>query len=348
MRGIRGLFRRPPAPGPGEVPRSVAIILDGNGRWAAARGLPVEAGHREGTRALRRTVEARDRPRHRVADRLRVLDGELAPAAAGGRLADGDLQRDDRPRAARPRRAGRADALHRPARPGAARSCRSGWRISSARPPTATRLQLWIAFDYGGRAELADAARAMIEAGVRADEVSEDVFAVYLYAPDMPDPDLVIRTSGELRMSNFLLWQLAYCGVLLLGDALARLRRGRPARGGRRVRGPAAAVRPAMSSFWSRILISIGGNPARALARLSRRLAALRARARRGALRAARAVLDDADAAAGRARRISRRDRDAARRGARRGGLGARGPVRDARVRLRVQGLRLSRGLGRA
>jgi undecaprenyl diphosphate synthase len=72
------------------------------------------------------------------------------------------------------------------------------------------RLQLWIAFDYGGRAELADAARGMIEAGVQADEVSEDVFAVYLYAPDMPDPDLVIRTSGELRMSNFLLWQLAY------------------------------------------------------------------------------------------------------------------------------------------
>jgi len=72
------------------------------------------------------------------------------------------------------------------------------------------RLQLWIAFDYGGRAELAHAARGMIEAGVLADEVSEDVFAVYLYAPEMPDPDLVIRTSGELRMSNFLLWQLAY------------------------------------------------------------------------------------------------------------------------------------------
>lgn len=71
-------------------------------------------------------------------------------------------------------------------------------------------LHLWIAFDYGGRAELADAARAMIAAGLRPEEVDEDVFAVYLYAPDMLDPDLVIRTSGELRMSNFLLWQLAY------------------------------------------------------------------------------------------------------------------------------------------
>jgi undecaprenyl diphosphate synthase len=81
------------------------------------------------------------------------------------------------------------------------------------------RLHLWIAFDYGGRAELADAARAMIAAGIRADEVDEDVFAVYLYAPDMPDPDLVIRTSGELRMSNFLLWQLAY-SELFFADTL--------------------------------------------------------------------------------------------------------------------------------
>ena len=85
-------------------------------------------------------------------------------------------------------------------------------RMAALEDETAGRdvLQLWIAFDYGGRAELADAARRMIEAGLSAEEVDEDVFAVYLYAPDMPDPDLVIRTSGELRMSNFLLWQLAY------------------------------------------------------------------------------------------------------------------------------------------
>ena len=82
--------------------------------------------------------------------------------------------------------------------------------VSSASVGVTVLGVVWIAFDYGGRAELADAARGMIEAGVRPDEVSEDVFAVYLYAPDMPDPDLVIRTSGELRMSNFLLWQLAY------------------------------------------------------------------------------------------------------------------------------------------
>jgi undecaprenyl diphosphate synthase len=78
------------------------------------------------------------------------------------------------------------------------------------------RLQLWIAFDYGGRAELADAARGMIAAGIGADEVDEDVLAVYLYAPDMPDPDLVIRTSGEQRISNFLLWQLAYSELVFV------------------------------------------------------------------------------------------------------------------------------------
>jgi undecaprenyl diphosphate synthase len=78
------------------------------------------------------------------------------------------------------------------------------------------RLQLWIAFDYGGRAELADAARGLIAAGIKADEVDEDVLAVYLYAPDMPDPDLVIRTSGEQRISNFLLWQLAYSELVFV------------------------------------------------------------------------------------------------------------------------------------
>jgi undecaprenyl diphosphate synthase len=78
------------------------------------------------------------------------------------------------------------------------------------------RLNLWIAFDYGGRAELADAAKAMIAAGLAPEEVDEDVLAVYLYAPEMPDPDLLIRTSGELRLSNFLLWQLAYAELVFV------------------------------------------------------------------------------------------------------------------------------------
>jgi len=210
LRGIRGLFRRRPAAvEPGEVPRSVAIILDGNGRWAEARGLPVEAGHREGTRALRRTVEAAIdlgiesltvyafstenwlRPPPEVDSLMEIfhetIDRELPDLAEQG---------------VRTRFIGRRDR--------APESLQE--RMAALEHETAGRdvLQLWIAFDYGGRAELAYAARRMIEAGLRAEEVDEDVFAVYLYAPDMPDPDLVIRTSGELRMSNFLLWQLAY------------------------------------------------------------------------------------------------------------------------------------------
>jgi undecaprenyl diphosphate synthase len=72
------------------------------------------------------------------------------------------------------------------------------------------RLQLWIAFDYGGRTELVEAARSIVAEGTRAEDVDEALLAAHLHAPEMPDPDLLIRTSGEHRISNFLLWQLAY------------------------------------------------------------------------------------------------------------------------------------------
>jgi undecaprenyl diphosphate synthase len=78
------------------------------------------------------------------------------------------------------------------------------------------RLNLWIAFDYGGRAELVEATRRLVEAGVEADEIDENLLRANLYAPDLPDPDLLIRTSGELRISNFLLWQLAYSELVFL------------------------------------------------------------------------------------------------------------------------------------
>ena len=79
-----------------------------------------------------------------------------------------------------------------------------------------TELRLWIAFDYGGRAEIVEAARKLVESGVEPREIDENVFAANLYAPDMPDPDLLIRTSGELRVSNFLLWQLAYTELVFV------------------------------------------------------------------------------------------------------------------------------------
>src|SRR4029450_9471076 len=110
---------------------------------------------------------------------------------------------------------------------------------------TRNRLELWIAFDYGGRSELAAAAKSIVAAGLTPEEIDDEVLAAHLYAPEMPEPDLLIRTSGELRISNFLLWQLAYAelgftdrlwpefGEGGLGGVLPRARRG-----GRRPRAP--------------------------------------------------------------------------------------------------------------
>ena len=78
------------------------------------------------------------------------------------------------------------------------------------------RMQLWVAFDYGGRAEIVDAVRRLVEDGVEARDVDEHAISSRLYAPEMPDPDLLIRTSGEERMSNFLLWQLAYTELVFV------------------------------------------------------------------------------------------------------------------------------------
>jgi undecaprenyl diphosphate synthase len=180
--------------------------MDGNGRWAKRRGLPVAEGHRAGTRALRRTVEAAielgleslavyafstenwQRSPEEVSDLMEIfsetIDRELPDLAAQG---------------VRVRFIGRRDR--------APDELREKMAAMEAETAANERLSLWIAFDYGGRAELVDAARRLAEDGV---EVSEDSLAARLYAPEMPDPDLVIRTSGEQRVSNFLLWQVAY------------------------------------------------------------------------------------------------------------------------------------------
>jgi undecaprenyl diphosphate synthase len=192
----------PPAP-------TVAIIMDGNGRWAAGHGLPVEAGHREGTRALRRTVEAAielgvvtlvvygfstenwSRPPDEVAALMEILgetiDRELPDLAKQGVRTRFIGRRDRLP----PDHMRRIDALER----------------STAHLDT---LDLWIAFDYGGRAELVEAARRIVSDGLRADEVDETALAARLYAPELPEIDLLIRTSGEFRLSNFMLWETAY------------------------------------------------------------------------------------------------------------------------------------------
>jgi len=208
---IRTLRQIRPAPEPPrpEVARAVAIVMDGNGRWARRRGLPIAAGHRAGTKALRRTVEAAidlgveslavyafstenwTRPGDEVEALMEIfaetIERELPDLAKEGVRARFVGRRDRAP----------AELLA---------------RMAALEEETAAneRLQLWIAFDYGGRAELAAAARRLVEDGVEPDDIDEEALAARLYEPDMPDPDLLIRTSGELRISNFLLWQLAY------------------------------------------------------------------------------------------------------------------------------------------
>ena len=214
IRTLRGVK---PAPEP-ELPsvaQTVAIVMDGNGRWARARRLPVAAGHRAGTRALRRTVEAAidlgvrtlivyafstenwTRPEDEVGALMEIfsetIDRELPDLVEQG---------------VRTRFVGRRDRASEELRRKMAELERSTAGNS--------RLDLWIALDYGGRAEIVEAARRLVESGVDPDDVDDAAFAAKLYAPDMPDPDLLIRTSGELRISNFLLWQLAYAELVFV------------------------------------------------------------------------------------------------------------------------------------
>jgi undecaprenyl diphosphate synthase len=215
VRGLlaRILGRREPPLEVGEGPDSVAIIMDGNSRWAAAKGLSVEAGHREGTRALRRTVEAAiDLNIRSLVVYAFSTENWLRPPAEVDSLMEifGETIRRELPDLAeqgvRTRFIGRRDRV--------SEDLRNQMEELEAQTAARDRLQLWIAFDYGGRAELAAAARRLVEAGLSPEEVDEDVLAAHLYAPELPEPDLLIRTSGELRISNFLLWQLAYAELV--------------------------------------------------------------------------------------------------------------------------------------
>ncbi|MDQ4081617.1 MAG: polyprenyl diphosphate synthase [Actinomycetota bacterium] len=189
--------------------------MDGNGRWARRRGLPVAAGHRAGTRALRRTVEAAidlsveslcvyafstenwSRPPEEVDDLMEIfvetIERELPDLARQG---------------VRVRFIGRRDR---------ATGALLG-KMTELEDETSPnrRLQLWIAFDYGGRAEIVEATRRLVEEGVDPRDIDENAIAARLYAPEMPEPDVLIRTSGELRVSNFLLWQLAYTELIFV------------------------------------------------------------------------------------------------------------------------------------
>ncbi len=195
------------------VPRHIAIIMDGNGRWATARGLPRVLGHRAGAQAVHRVVEAScelginaltlyafswenwDRPAFEIRE-LMVLLEEFIRRETPTLLAN----------QVRLRAIGRLDEL--PA--GVLESLRQ----VIARTSSLERMTLTLALSYGGRQEIVDAARRVAErvrqGELQPEQIDEAVFARHLYAADLPDPDLLIRTSGEQRLSNFLLWQSSY------------------------------------------------------------------------------------------------------------------------------------------
>ena len=184
------------------TPRCVAIITDGNGRWAAERGLPTIDGHEAGADTVKErlrdaaefgvkqltvfsfSTENWERPREEV-------DGLMAMF---GRRIDRETPELDE-EGVRMRFVGRREGV------AAELSEKMDWAESVT--AANTRITLFVAFNYGGRAEIVDAARSFRDGG-------EEDFRRHLYAPDMDDPDLLIRTSGELRVSNFLLWQCAY------------------------------------------------------------------------------------------------------------------------------------------
>jgi undecaprenyl diphosphate synthase len=192
-----------------QVPRHVAIIMDGNGRWARARGLPRLAGHRAGTENLRPVLEACvefgiefltiwafstenwQRPESEVKGLLRILE----------RMIQRELKRLHK-EGVRLCHIGRLDRL-----PG-----RLQQQVSDAIELTKDneRIVLNVAFDYGGRAEIIQAVQRIIDAGVPVEDVDEQLVSSYMYTSGQPDPDLIIRTSGELRTSGFMMWQAAY------------------------------------------------------------------------------------------------------------------------------------------
>ncbi len=205
-----------PALDPERIPRHVAVVMDGNGRWAQQRGLRRTEGHAAGEKALFDTVEGAievgvkwftvyafsTENWRRPPDEVRYLMG----------FNKGILERHAEDLHARDVRidfAGRRD--WRVPR-GVLR--RMDWAADLTRDNRG--MTLTIAFNYGGRAEIVDAVRSLMAEGVAADKVDEKAIRRHLYHPDMPDPDLMIRTSGEFRISNFLLWELAYSEIVFL------------------------------------------------------------------------------------------------------------------------------------
>lgn len=198
-----------PVPGDPKVPVHVAIIMDGNGRWAEKRGLPRIAGHKVGVDCIQRVLEVMsakgvkfvtlyafstenwNRPPNEVQGILEILYDALRQQTQS--LHDNGV---------RIVHIGKVDRL----------SLQLMEAVTHAQELTKdnTGITLNVAFDYGGRDEILEAVRRIIHDGVSIEELDEDLFNSYLFTAHSPDPDLIIRTGGEMRISNFLLWQSAY------------------------------------------------------------------------------------------------------------------------------------------
>jgi len=191
------------------LPNHVAIIMDGNGRWAEKRGMPRLFGHRAGTDNVQRVVEAFDRYQVRYLT-LYAFSTEnwRRPGVEVSGLFHILAEMIDREtkvlhkKGVKLAHLGKVDEL--------APELRDKVRKAIELTKNNTGMTLSIAFDYGGRAEILEAVRRIIYDDVPAEAITESLFGSYLYTADVPDPDLIIRTAGEMRLSNFLIWQAAY------------------------------------------------------------------------------------------------------------------------------------------
>jgi len=199
----------------GNIPKHVAIIMDGNGRWAKKRKKPRLAGHRAGAKAIRQVVEFAPevgveyltlytfstenwrRPKEEVSGLMRLFEEQLSK----------EIDELDS-KGVRIRVVGRLDEV--PER------TKKAFQEAINRTKNNKTLNLNIALNYSGRAEIIDASKAIckkVREGAETQDFDEEIFSEYMYTSNMPDPELLIRTSGEFRISNFLLWQIAYAEI---------------------------------------------------------------------------------------------------------------------------------------
>jgi len=199
----------------GIIPQHVAVIMDGNGRWAKKRRQPRLAGHRAGAKAIRGIVEIATevgveyltlytfstenwrRPQEEVLGLMQLFEEQL----------EKDLDELDR-QGVKIRVIGRLDEVRE--------STRNAFLRAVERTKDNSKLNLIIALNYSGRAEILDTAKALcaaVKEGKETSDFDEEIFSRYMYTSNIPDPELLIRTSGEMRISNFLLWQIAYAEI---------------------------------------------------------------------------------------------------------------------------------------